>query len=254
MKNTTMAAAAQNANIRNFKNNTEAIDASIHSTRWLVKKAKEAILANMDGEIIDHCEYTIGDRHYSIYVEVCLIQGYLTYWGLRVRDNVTGNETLAGVFRRDSLRFDPSRGYKYAVACAVSSMNNWKPKTSNETVNNNNYELVDNGQFPYGYQCLEDSELHNEIADQIKDHLFWGEDCEDCFVVYEGDNGDYTFDYTFDWIHNELTYQITNEDGYCESFTDDDYDLGMYDRIDSMMEWLEEHLLEIDRREWEKNN
>lgn len=119
---------------------------------------------------------------------------------------------------------------------------------------NNNYELVDNGQFPYGYQYLEGSELHNEIADQIKDHLFWGEDCEDCFVVYECDNGDYTFSYTFNWLRNELNYQITNEDGYCESFTDDDYDLGMYDRIDSMMEWLEEHLLEIDRREWEKNN
>lgn len=253
MKNNTFAAAAQNANIRNFKNNTEAIEASIHSTRWLVKKAKEAI-HNKKEEILDHCDYTIGDRHYSIDVYVYDIIGSGTQWGIRVRDNVTGDYTSAGFFRRDSLRFRPYQSYKYAVACAVNRMNNWKPKTNNETVSNNNYELVDNGQFPYGYQCLEDSELHNEIADQIKDHLFWGEDCEDCFVVYEGDNGDYTFDYTFDWIHNELTYQITNEDGYCESFTDDDYDLCMYDRIDSMMEWLEEHLLEIDRREWEKNN
>lgn len=180
MKNNNNISISANSAIRNFKNNTEAIRASIHSTRWLVKKAKEAILAFKDGEIIDHCEYTIGDRHYSIDVVVYLIGGFSTkpYWGLRVRDNVTGNNTSAGFFHCNSLRFSPNRGYKYAVLCAVSTMNNWKPKTNSETQtkmeNTNNHQNVK--EYPMGRGFELKDNLIKACAEEIME-AWWRGDC-----------------------------------------------------------------------------
>lgn len=125
---------------------------------------------------------------------------------------------------------------------------------ASENAINNNYELVDNGQFPYGFDNLEDSRLYNDIANVMKDNLFYGCYGDDDYVVYEGKSVEYRFDYTFDWASGELTYQITNDYDYCKGCTDCNDVCAMDKRLCDMMKWLEEHLLEIDRREWEKNN
>lgn len=247
MKNTSMAAAAQNANIRNFKNNTEAIEASIHSTRWLVKKAKEAILANKDGEIIDHCVYAIGDRHYSIDVVVYVITGSGTQWGIRVRDNVTGNNTSAGFFRRDTLRFRPNQSYKYAVVCAVNRMNNWKPKTNSETVSNNSetQTKMENNNINNNNKNSELENVKNILTRVAKEVFKWTNSKEgkktmadgniryrilanvaidehtDIYVAYRVSNDYYGVEYMFDFtlVYDEFRKQFDKIEKFIPTLT-----------------------------------